>query len=108
MQKNRGKHQNGKAQRSLQENQRYQGNISCKDGHNKGQKQYGPNKSRRYLEEVAKIHRRTVQKSLDPDNHDAVFIHLESDILESEVKWALGSITTDKARECDGITAELF
>ena len=37
---NRGKQQNGKDQRSLQENQRYQGNISCKDGHNKEQKQY--------------------------------------------------------------------
>ena len=36
MQRNRGKQQNGKDQRSLQENQRYQGNISCKDGHNKG------------------------------------------------------------------------
>ena len=34
--------------------------------------------------------------------------HLEPDILESEVKWALGSITTNKARECDGISAELF
>ena len=37
----------GKA-RYLQENQRYQGNISCKDGHNKGQKEYGPSRSRRY------------------------------------------------------------
>ena len=41
---------------------RYQGNISCKDGHNKRQKWYGPNRSRRYEEEVARIHRRTVQK----------------------------------------------
>ena len=49
----------------------YQGNISCKDGHNKGQKWYGPNRSRRYLEEVARIHRRTIQKDLhDPDYHD--------------------------------------
>ena len=45
--KERGKQQNGKDQRSLQENKRYQGNISCKDGHNKGQKWYGPNRSRR-------------------------------------------------------------
>ena len=35
-------------ERSLQENWRYQGNISCKDGHNKGQKQQGPNRSRKY------------------------------------------------------------
>ena len=42
---------------------RYKGNISCKDGLNKGQKWYGPNRSRRYSEEVARIHRRTVQRS---------------------------------------------
>ena len=39
-----------------------QGNISCKDGLDKGQKLYGPNRSRRYQEDVARIHRRTVQK----------------------------------------------
>ena len=44
----------------------------------------------------------------DPDNHDGVITHLESDILESEVKWALGSITTNKASGGDGIPAELF
>ena len=38
------------------------GIISCKDGHNKGQKWYGPNRSRRYEKEVAKLHRRTIQK----------------------------------------------
>ena len=48
VQRNRGKQQNGKDQRSLQENQRYQGNISCKDGLDKGQKWYGHNRSRRY------------------------------------------------------------
>ena len=47
---------------SFQENQRYKGNISCKDGHNKGQKWYGPNRSRRYSEEVPGIPRRTIQK----------------------------------------------
>ena len=46
--KDRGKQQNGKDQRSLQENQRYQENISSKDGLDKGQKWYGPNRSRRY------------------------------------------------------------
>ena len=44
MEINRGKQQTGKDQRSHQDNQRYQGEMSCKDGHNKGQKQYGPNK----------------------------------------------------------------
>ena len=44
----------------------------------------------------------------DPDNHNAVITHLEPDILECEVKWALGSITTSKASGGDGIPAELF
>ena len=44
----------------------------------------------------------------DPDNHDGVITHLEPDILECEVKWALGSITTKKASGGDGISAELF
>ena len=44
----------------------------------------------------------------DPDNHDGVITHLESDILECEVKWALGSITMNKARGDDGIPVELF
>ena len=44
----------------------------------------------------------------DPDNHDAVITHLDPDILESEVKWALGSITTNKASGGDGIPVELF
>ena len=44
----------------------------------------------------------------DPDNHDSVITHLETDILECEVKWALGSITTNKAIGGDGIPAELF
>ena len=44
----------------------------------------------------------------NPDNHDGVISHLELDILECEVKWALGSITTNKAGGGDGIPAELF
>ena len=44
----------------------------------------------------------------DPDNHDGVNTHLEPDVLECEVKWALGSITTNKASEGDGIPVELF
>ena len=44
----------------------------------------------------------------DPDNHDGVITHLESDILECEVKWALESITTNKASGGDGIPVELF
>ena len=44
----------------------------------------------------------------DADNHDGVITHLEPDILECEVKWALGSITTNKASGGDGIPVELF
>ena len=48
------------------------------------------------------------KKDYDPDNHDGVITHLEPDILECEVKWALGSITTNKASGDDGIPVELF
>ena len=44
----------------------------------------------------------------DPDNHDDVIIHLKPDILECEVKWALGSITMNKTNGGDGIPVELF
>ena len=58
---------------------------------------------------MARIHRRTVQRDLhDPDNHDGMITHLEPDILECEVKWALGSIATNKASGGDGIPIELF
>ena len=55
-----------------------------------------------YTEELYK-------KDLDnPDNHDGVITHLEPDILECEVRWTLGSITTNKASGGDGIPVELF
>ena len=44
----------------------------------------------------------------DPDSHDVVITHLEQDILEFEVKWALGSITMNKVGRSDGIPVELF
>ena len=59
-------------------------------------------KQQEYTEELYK-------KDLhDPDNHDGVITHPEPDILECEVKWALGSITMNKAREGDGIPVELW
>ena len=58
---------------------------------------------------MARIHRRTVQIDLhNPDNHDGVITHLEPDILECEVKWALESIPMNKANGGDGIPVELF
>ena len=55
-----------------------------------------------YMEELCK------SDFHDPDNHDGVITHLEPDILKCELKWALGSITTNKASGSDGIPAELF
>ena len=58
---------------------------------------------------MARVHRKTVQKDLhDQDNHDGMITHLEPDNLECKVKWALGSITTNKASGGDGIPVELF
>ena len=58
---------------------------------------------------MARIHRRAIQKDLnDPDNHDGVITPLEPDILECEVKWALGSVTVNKASGGDRIPVELF
>ena len=60
---------------------------------------------------MARIHRRTVQKTKiihNQDNHDGVITHLEPDILECQVKWALESITMKKASGGDGIPVELF
>ena len=44
----------------------------------------------------------------NPDNHDDVITHLEPDVLECEVKWALEIITTNKASGCDGVPVEVF
>ena len=59
---------------------------------------------------MARIHKRAIQKKdlHDPDNHDSVITHLEINILECEVKWALGSITMNKATGGNEIPVELF
>ena len=59
---------------------------------------------------MARIHRKIIQKGLsnDLDNHNDVVTYLEPNILECEVKWALGSIIMNKAIEGDRIPAELF
>ena len=58
---------------------------------------------------MARIHRKLYKKDLnDPDIHDGMVPHLESDILECEVKWALGIITMNKASAGDGSPADLF
>ena len=60
---------------------------------------------KRWQEYTEELYKRDLN---DPDNHDGVITHLEPDILECEVKWALGRITTNKASGGDGIPADLF
>ena len=60
---------------------------------------------KRWQEYTEELYKKDLQ---DPDNHDGVFTHLEPDILEYEVKWALGSITTNKASRGDEIPVELL
>ena len=60
---------------------------------------------KRWQEYIEELYKKDLP---DPDNHDGVITHLEPDILECEVKWALESITMNKARRCNGIPVELF
>ena len=60
---------------------------------------------KRWQEYTEELYKKDLQ---DPDNHDGVITHLEPDILECEVKWALESTTTNKASGGDGFTVELF
>ena len=56
-------------------------------------------------QEYTELHKNDLH---DPDNHDGVITDLQTDIPEHEIKWALGSITMNKASGCDGIPVELF
>ena len=70
---------------------------------------YGPKQKQKILIRGEEYTEELYEKDLhDPDNHDGVITHLEPDILEHEVKSALGSITMNKARGGDGIPVELF
>ena len=108
MQRNRGKQQNEKDQRSLQEIQRYQGNISCKDGQIKDRNGIDLTETediKKRWQEYTELYKNSLH---DPDNDNGVITHLEPDILDCEVKWALQSITMNKASGGDGIPVELF
>ena len=71
--------------------------MGCKDERNKGQKWHISNR-REEIKEVARIKEELYRKGLnEPSNHDGMVNYLEPVILECEVKWALGSITTNKA-----------
>ena len=60
---------------------------------------------KRWQENTEELYKKDLN---DPDNHDGMITHLEPDILECKVEWALGSTTTNKASEGDGIPTELF
>ena len=79
------------------------------NGLDKGQKRQGPKEAedikKRWQEYIEELYKKDLH---DPDNHNGVIIHLEPDILECEVKWALERITTNKASGPDGIPVELF
>ena len=60
---------------------------------------------KRWQEYTEELYKKDLQ---NPDNHDGVITHLEPDIMECEIKWALGSITTKKASGGDGTPVEIF
>ena len=78
------------------------GSIKDKNGMDLTEAEDIKKRQKEYTEELYK------EDLHDPDNHDGVITHLEPDILECEVKWALGSITTNKASRINGIPVELF
>ena len=107
MQGNRGKQQNGKDQRSLQENRdtkgtfnAMMGTIKDRNGMDLTETEDIKKRQQEYTEELHKLH--------DPHNHEGVITDLEPDILECEVKRALESITTNKVSGGDGIPVELL
>ena len=106
---NRGKEQNEKIRDLFKKARDIKGTFYTKTGTFK-------DKNDKDLTEAENIKKRwqeytgeLIKKDLkDPENHDGVVTHLEPDVLECEVKYALGSITTNKASGGDGIPAELF
>ena len=78
------------------------GSIKDRNGRDLTEAEYIKKRQQEYTEELYK------KELHDTDNHNGVIPHLEPDILECEVKWALGSITTNKASRGDGILVELF
>ena len=109
MQRNRGKQQNRKIKDLIKKIRDTKGTFHAKMGSIKDRN--GVNLAeaedikKRWQEYTEELYKKDLH---DPDNHDSVITHLEPDILECEVKWALGSITTNKASGSDAIPVELF
>ena len=80
--------------RDLLKKTRYQGNPSCKDRQKCEDLTEAEDIKKRWQEYAEELYKKDLH---DPDNHDGVITHLETDNLECKVKWALGSITMNKA-----------
>ena len=107
-QRNRGKQQNGKDQRALQEKERNQGKFHTKVGtikHRNSMDLTEADDIKKRWQEYTEPYKKGLN---DLDKHDGVITHLKPDILECEVKWALGSIAMNKANGSDKIPAQLF
>ena len=109
MQRNRGKQQNGKIRdvfKKIRDTKRTfhvkMGTIKDRNGMDLTKAEDIKRRWQEYTEELSK------RDLYDPDNHNGVITHLEPDILECEVKWALEGITMNKASGGDGIPVELF
>ena len=108
MQRNRGKQQNGKDQRSLHDFRDTKGIFPAKMGTIKDRNSMDLTEAedvKKRQQEYTELYKKDLH---DADNHSGVITHLEPDTLECEVKWALGSITTNRASGGDRIPVELF
>ena len=108
MQRNRGKEQNGKTRDLFKKIRDTKGTFHAKVGSIKDRNGMDLTEAEDIKKRWQEYTEELYKKGHDPYNHDSVITHLEPDILECEVKWALGSITTNKASGGDGIPAELF
>ena len=109
IQRNRGKQQNGKTRDLFEKIRDTKGTFHAKMGSIKDRNGTDLTEAedikKRWQEYTEELYKRDLH---DPDNHYGVITHLEPDILECEVKWALESITRNKASGDDGIPVELF
>ena len=109
MQRNREKQQNGKDRDLFKKIRDIKGTFQAKMGSIKDRNGMDLTEAedikKRWQEYTEELYKKDLH---DPDNHDGVITHLEPDILECEFKWALESITTNKASGCDEIPVELF
>ena len=108
MQRNRGKHRIGNTRDLFKKIRDTKGNFQANKGAIKDR--YGMDLReaediRKRWQEYTELYKKDFH---GPDNHDGVITHIEPDILECEVKWALGSITMNKTSGVDGIPVELF